>query len=78
MKRDLNKLSPEEISVLKELVQHEIDELDKKLAISVEVMVPDENGNIQEDNDEKLRYWQEDRNLRNFYIVLHDKLGWMD
>jgi hypothetical protein len=78
MKRDLNKLDPSEISVLKELVREKIDELDKRLSKNIDVMLPNNDGEIAEDNKEKLRHWYEDRNLRNFYITLEDRLGWMD
>ena len=72
--RSLNEIAPEEWSVLKELIQKSIDELDKKLKNHHDVMLCDP---IIEDSEDKIRWYYETRQLRDFYIVLKEKIDYV-
>lgn len=68
-KVDLNKLTPEDWSILKELLTSEIDRIDKLIA--------SEHAIIDSLNDDQLKTYGEEKNLRNFYIILRDKIEWI-
>ena len=69
----LDKISQEEWSVLKNLVQNDIDKYDKELKNHHDVMLCDP---IIEDSEDKIRWYGETRQLRDFLIVLREKIDW--
>lgn len=74
---DMTKLATEDLCILKSLVDEQIDGLDVRLARNAHMMLPNSKGEIIEDDQEKLRMWHEDRQLRNHYILLKERLDFL-
>ena len=70
---DLNVIQPEEWSMIKELIEDEIDRIDKEIGKLHEVIYLEGNGI----SDDEIRSYGESRQLRNHFIVIKEKIDWI-